>query len=85
MTEEDVRKIVELCAEVCDSRSRSLSRDNSHMAANEAQKCAGSVRARVGSIINQMFSDPTCWYCKGESYGSYCTVCKKKSVLGSYV
>lgn len=80
MTDEEIKKLiqmcVEMCAEVCDSRSRSLSRDNSHMAANEAQKCAGSVRARVGSIVSTLMPDDKCWACNGEAYGSYCTVCK---------
>jgi hypothetical protein len=36
-------------AEVCLSRSRSLSRDGNHIAANEAQKCAGAIRAAMGT------------------------------------
>ncbi|WP_440110291.1 hypothetical protein [Acidovorax sp. BL-A-41-H1] len=36
----------EACAQVCESRSRSLSLDASHISANEAKKCAGAIRAR---------------------------------------
>jgi len=77
MTEEEIRKIVELCAAVCDSRSRSLSRDNLFVAANEANKCAGTVRAEVGSILYKMLSQTdACWCCKDGYAGQYCTVCK---------
>lgn len=36
--------VAELCAQMCDSRSRSLSKDGAHTAANEAAKCASVLR-----------------------------------------
>lgn len=41
----------ERAAKVCESRARSLRHDShDHHAANEAQKCAGAIRARLGEF-----------------------------------